>query len=149
MKSLFSTFIVFLILSVTAQAAGRRSAVSLHFANPTAVDEVVNGQLGPGALYRLVRPANWNGSLVLYAHGFVPKSEPVAFAAEGNLIISLLAPQGFAVALSSFSENGWAVKDGAQILARGKIRREDFQRYSSSKLCVLGEIYLAHAAFTE
>ena len=25
-----------------------------------------------------------------------------------------LAPQGFAVAVSSFSENGWALKDGTQ-----------------------------------
>ena len=33
---------------------------------------------------------------------------------EGDLIIGLLAPQGFAVAFSSFSENGWNVKDGAQ-----------------------------------
>src|SRR5206468_2505769 len=32
----------------------------------------------------------------------------------GSLLISLLAPQGFAVAYSSFSENGWAVRDGAE-----------------------------------
>jgi pimeloyl-ACP methyl ester carboxylesterase len=77
-------------------------------------DEVVDGRLGPGALYRLVRPANWNGSLLLYAHGLVSSGAPVALPAEADLIVSLLAPQGFAVAFSSFSENGWAVKDGAQ-----------------------------------
>jgi pimeloyl-ACP methyl ester carboxylesterase len=81
---------------------------------PAPADVVVDGQSGPGALYRLVRPANWNGRLFLYAHGYVFKSEPVALPAEADLIVGLLAPQGFAVAFSSFSENGYAVKDGAQ-----------------------------------
>jgi len=76
-------------------------------------DEIIDGRVG-GSLYRLVRAANWNGRLVLYAHGFVPSDAPVALPPEGSLLISLLAPQGFAVAYSSFSENGWAVKDGAE-----------------------------------
>jgi pimeloyl-ACP methyl ester carboxylesterase len=79
----------------------------------TFADEVVDGGSG-GSLYRLVRPTNWNGRLVLYAHGFVPSNEPVALPPEGSLITNLLVPQGFAVAYSSFSENGWAVKDGAE-----------------------------------
>jgi len=77
-------------------------------------DEVVDGRFGPGALYRLVRPTNWNGSLVLYAHGAVPSAAPIALPPEADLLINLFTPQGFAVAFSSFSENGWAVKDGAQ-----------------------------------
>src|SRR6266404_5378878 len=76
-------------------------------------DEIIDGRVG-GSLYRLVRPANWNGRLVLYAHGFVPSAAPVTLPPEGSLLISLLAPQGFAVAYSSFSENGWALKDGAE-----------------------------------
>jgi pimeloyl-ACP methyl ester carboxylesterase len=79
----------------------------------TFADEVVDGSLG-GSLYRLVRPTNWNGRLVLYAHGFVPSAEPVALPPEGSLLTSLLVPQGFAVAFSSFSENGWAVRDGTE-----------------------------------
>lgn len=81
---------------------------------PARADEVVDGQVGSGALYRLVRPTNWNGSLVVYAHGFVGPEQPVALPAEADSIVGLLAPQGFAVAFSSFSENGWVVKDGAQ-----------------------------------
>jgi pimeloyl-ACP methyl ester carboxylesterase len=77
-------------------------------------DDIVEGRLGPGALYRLVRPTNWNGSLVLYAHGFVFKSAPVVLPAEADVLASFLVPQGFALAFSSFSENGWVVKDGAQ-----------------------------------
>ena len=86
----------------------------LGLVNHAFADEVVDGRFGPGALYRLVRPTNWNGSLLLYAHGFVPGSAPVALPAEADLFVSLLVPQGFAIAFSSFSENGWAVKDGAQ-----------------------------------
>ena len=39
---------------------------------------------------------------------------PVGITPDDELVISLLAPQGFAVAVSSFSENGWVVKDGTQ-----------------------------------
>ena len=77
-------------------------------------DQVVDGRLGPGALYRMVRPTDWNGSLLLYAHGFVPASAPVSLPSDAEVLITLFVPRGFAVAFSSFSENGWAVKDGAQ-----------------------------------
>jgi pimeloyl-ACP methyl ester carboxylesterase len=79
-----------------------------------AADDVIDGRLGPGALYRLVRPPNWNGNLVLYAHGDVSTEEDVSLPAEAEIIIPLLSSQGFAVAFSSYSENGWAVKDGVQ-----------------------------------
>ena len=79
-----------------------------------AQNQVVDGEFGPGALYRLVQPANWNGTLLIYAHGFVPTSAPVALPAEADLFISLVTPQGMAVAFTSYSENGWVVKDGAQ-----------------------------------
>jgi pimeloyl-ACP methyl ester carboxylesterase len=95
-----------------------RSLVSLvmlflGLAGTAIADDVVDGRFGPGALYRLVRPTQWNGSLVLYAHGFVGAGEEIALPPAGDLLIALLVPQGFAVAFTSFSENGWAVKDGA------------------------------------
>lgn len=77
-------------------------------------DQIVDGSFGPGALYRLARPANWNGGLLVYAHGYVSPDQPIALPPEGDLLISLLTSQGFAVAFSSFSENEWAVKDGAK-----------------------------------
>jgi pimeloyl-ACP methyl ester carboxylesterase len=77
-------------------------------------DDIVDGTLGPGALYRLVRPTIWNGGLVIYAHGFVSPGQPIAIPPDAELAITLLTSQGFAVAVSSFSENGWAVKDGTQ-----------------------------------
>lgn len=86
----------------------------LGTARPALADEVVNGASGPGAVYRLVRPTIWNGRLVVYAHGYVSPEQPVAIPPDAELVIGLLASSGFAVAVSSFSENGWAVKDGTQ-----------------------------------
>jgi pimeloyl-ACP methyl ester carboxylesterase len=50
----------------------------------------------------------------VYAHGFISADQPVGITADDELVIGLLAPQGFAVAVSSFSANGWVIKDGAQ-----------------------------------
>jgi pimeloyl-ACP methyl ester carboxylesterase len=75
---------------------------------------IVQGNFGPGATYLLFRPQNWNGRLVVYAHGLVPAALPVGLPPEGTLLIEALGAQGFAVAYSSYSENGYAVKDGAQ-----------------------------------
>jgi len=77
-------------------------------------DDVIDGRTGQNSVYRLVRPSNWNGILVLYAHGYIAKDIPVAITEDDELVISLLAPQGFAVAVSSFDENGWVIKDGTQ-----------------------------------
>ena len=96
-------FLVFVSLATVLGLAGRALA-----------DEVVDGMTGPGSVYRLVRPSNWNGILVLYAHGYVSKDASVAIPPDAQLVASLLAPQGFAVAVSSFSENGWVIKDGTQ-----------------------------------
>ena len=89
-------------------------ALILGLAAPALAQEVVDGSTGPGSVYRLVRPANWNGILLLYAHGYVSKDLPVGITPDAELVISLLANHGFAVAVSSFSENGWVVKDGTQ-----------------------------------
>jgi pimeloyl-ACP methyl ester carboxylesterase len=88
--------------------------VSLGFTAAAAGDIVIDGRIGPGSVYRLFRPTDWNGRLVLYVHAFVGADAPVALPAEGDLIIGLAGAQGFAVAFSSFSSNGWDVKDGAQ-----------------------------------
>ncbi len=73
--------------------------------------EIQDGTHGR-SLYRLVRPENWNGRLVVYAHGQVSRKDPVMLPTEADLITGLLVPQGIAVAFSSFSENGWAIGDG-------------------------------------
>jgi pimeloyl-ACP methyl ester carboxylesterase len=75
---------------------------------------VVDGETGPGSTYRLYMPANWNGELVVYAHGIVAPFAPVTQPAEGDAFAQIFGAQGFAVAMSSYTMNGLAVKDGAQ-----------------------------------
>jgi pimeloyl-ACP methyl ester carboxylesterase len=111
-------------------------AAVLGPAGSALADDIVDGKFGPGALYRLVRPTNWNGTLVLYAHGFVSPDEQVAIPPDAEQVIALLAPRGYAVAVSSFSENGWAVKDGTQ-------RTHQLLGIFTSKFGVPSRVYVA------
>jgi len=75
---------------------------------------VVEGEEG-GALYRLMVPTSWNGDLVVLAHGYVDPLAPIALPdADFGPFADSVGRRGFAVAYSSYAENGWAVKDGAQ-----------------------------------
>jgi len=73
----------------------------------------VQGVTESGALYALFLPHAWNGRLVIFIHGLVDPARPLALPALGAAA-DTLAAHGNALAYSSFSENGWAVKDGAQ-----------------------------------
>ena len=76
--------------------------------------QVVIGQTGPGSTYRLDRPAEWNGDLVLYAHGAVPPTIPVRLPPDAASLRDALVARGYAFAYSSRDETGYAVKDGVQ-----------------------------------
>ncbi len=76
----------------------------------------ITGSTGPGALYAFFVPTNWNGDVVYYAHGIVNAALPVALPTGDGFpdVRDALGALGYAVAYSSFSENGWAVKDAAE-----------------------------------
>lgn len=77
----------------------------------------LEGQIGPGALYALDVPDAWNGDLVVYAHGIVDPALPVTLpSAQDNFtaVRDALLERGFAVASSSFSDNGFVLKDAVQ-----------------------------------
>ncbi|HJP87352.1 MAG TPA: hypothetical protein VJ852_15270 [Gemmatimonadaceae bacterium] len=81
-------------------------------------NRVVEGETGPGSLYALYIPQNWNGEAVYYAHGVRPPVPyaPISLGDQDNFfqVRDALGNLGYAFAYSSFSENGLAVKDGAQ-----------------------------------
>ena len=75
---------------------------------------VIDGEEG-GALYRLMMPVSWNGDLVVLAHGYVDPLLPVTLpVADFAAFADSVGRRGFAVAFSSYAENGMVVKDGAQ-----------------------------------
>ncbi len=83
---------------------------------PQNLTQTLSGTTGSGAQYQIIIPKPWNGQLVVYAHGYADISAPIAIPnTDPELqIYQAFASQGFAVAISSFSQNGWAVKEGIQ-----------------------------------
>ncbi len=66
-----------------------------------------------GANYTISVPSNWNGTLALYSHGYVFPTEPLlnpAPVAGDSSTASALLSQGYALAGSSYSQNGWALQ---------------------------------------
>jgi pimeloyl-ACP methyl ester carboxylesterase len=76
----------------------------------------LEGETGPGAKYALAVPEDWNGRLVLYSHGYRDPETPVDLRDQDNLAVlrERLIEEGYAIGYSSYSENGFAVKDGMQ-----------------------------------
>jgi pimeloyl-ACP methyl ester carboxylesterase len=74
-----------------------------------------------GAPFEIRMPTSWNGTLLLYSHGYrqaqpaPPNFEPVStkpqVASDDTTAQALLA-QGYALAGSAYASNGWAVSDG-------------------------------------
>ncbi len=121
-------FAVAAVLAIAAWGCGRNTfkaplspelesqgLTSLRGAQAASSDGAAHleGKIGPGAFYSLDRPAAWNGDLVVWVHGYTPPCAPVALPAIAPLRDALLA-QGFGVAYSSFSENGYAVAEAVR-----------------------------------
>lgn len=83
-----------------------------------------DGTQNSGAKYRICMPekACWNGNLVVYAHGFVDPTQPIAIPedqlvlSDGTSLPALVNGLGFGFAVSSYSTNGLAVLPGIQDL---------------------------------
>lgn len=72
--------------------------------------QTLTGYIGAAA-YEIDVPAGWNGTLLLFSHGYVPPGATnVAHAAPGGMGPWLLQ-QHFAIAGSGYSSSGWALQD--------------------------------------
>jgi hypothetical protein len=102
------------------------AAVSLALSFPRAH---AKAPLGPidlageinGALYRIRVPATWNGTLLVYAHGYRDKADHPGEVDDRNAelapVPALEAPllaQGYALAGSAFKDNGWSIEDAIE-----------------------------------
>jgi pimeloyl-ACP methyl ester carboxylesterase len=67
-------------------------------------------------------PDNWNGQLVMYAHGYVPEQAPLALPVgelslpDGTFIPGFVLSQGYAFATTSYHKNGYAVEQARKDL---------------------------------
>jgi pimeloyl-ACP methyl ester carboxylesterase len=77
---------------------------------------IVEGETGPGSIYRIYVPADWNGDAMIYAHGIRDVESPIDLRDQdgSDAVRDQLGAAGFLVAYSSYSVNGFAIKDGAQ-----------------------------------
>ncbi|HYL63866.1 MAG TPA: prolyl oligopeptidase family serine peptidase [Candidatus Methylomirabilis sp.] len=70
------------------------------------------GTLPDGATYLIEVPANWNGTLFLYSHGYVvPGSKNPAQDVGDPATRAFMLASGFALAGSSYATTGWAVHE--------------------------------------
>jgi pimeloyl-ACP methyl ester carboxylesterase len=109
--------------TATAMPEARDQSTAIPFAG---CDQVAcTGEIN-GAAYEIVMPETWNGTLLLYSHGYRP-AEP--FPPNFNAVDTSAVPvpgwesgatglgeafleRGYALAGSSYRSNGWAVEDG-------------------------------------
>ncbi len=102
-----------------------------------------------GAAYELLLPESWNGTLLLWSHGYrqadpaPPDFEPVSTApdpapryADGDReTADRLLADGYALAGSAFASNGWAVEDGVKAA-------EDLYAFFSAELAKPQRVYV-------
>ena len=78
-----------------------------------------------GAAYRIDVPDNWNGSLVVYCHGY--NANALTFnEKEPPPLMKVFLDQGYAVAQSGYAAGGWAIQEAA-------VDTESLRRYFVGK----------------
>src|ERR1700686_1177628 len=91
-------------IGTAALGAGPTTALA---SGPT----TITGTLHDGATYLIQVPASWNGTLVLYSHGYVTPGTPNPATDVGDLLTGgWLLANGYALAGSSYATTGWALQ---------------------------------------
>jgi len=78
----------------------------------------VEGSHLGGAEYLICVPDDWQGTLIVYAHGYVAFNEPIGipwdqlYLPDGTSLPGIFTELGFAFATTSYSTNGLAVQEG-------------------------------------
>ena len=87
-------------------------AVSMAPLTAAAAVTMRTGTFLDGATYKIEVPDNWNGTLLLYSHGYVtPGSSNPARDVGDPLTGGFLLGAGYALAGSSYAGTGWALKE--------------------------------------
>jgi pimeloyl-ACP methyl ester carboxylesterase len=94
------------LCATTALPAPAQAATNTH----------LEGQLPSGAAYLMDVPAEWNGTVLLYSHGYRAAGWPNPAqnspdAETGGRTTAQLLDEGYALIGSSYATNGWAITD--------------------------------------
>ena len=93
-----------------------------------------------GAGYRVEVPANWNGKLVMYAHGFAGTG--AALNVQNVAIRRHLIQNGYAWAASSYSKNYYDVRAGVEDTNALALEFTKIAAKNSRALAAPGKIYI-------
>lgn len=87
-------------------------AMAVFATSANAVVTTTSGTFSDGAKYLIQVPSPWNGTLLLYSHGYVSpgSSNPAQDVGDPATGAALLAA-GFALAGSSYAHTGWAIQE--------------------------------------
>ncbi len=103
-RSVLMVAVLTLLLLLSGLVAGAGSAYA--DSGPVTDTGVLNG-----AAYRIDMPAHWNGTLLLYSHGYrIPGSANPANSVEPQALGAVLLAQGYALAGSAYATTGWAIE---------------------------------------
>jgi pimeloyl-ACP methyl ester carboxylesterase len=124
-RALVAAAVVLLLSACGSQPAARSREDSVRSTATdvafTGCDKVACAGTLAGAKYEVKMPAKWNGTLLLFSHGYrQAESSPPDFApvttdaqsAPSDEAATALLAAGYALAGSSYKTNGWAVADG-------------------------------------
>ncbi len=112
------------------KAAARKAAISQTL---TRIDGATmqmacrEDTLQTGEIVQICMPADWNGSLILYAHGYVSEFEPLRLPLDAAQYAPLYVGLGFAFATTSLRENGLAIQTGIEDILR--LRKQFVKEY--------------------
>ena len=96
------------IALILALAAASALPVTASASDPT----VKTGTLADGATWLIEVPTPWNGTLLLYSHGYVVPGRPNPAQDVGDSgTRAFLLANGFALAGSSYAHTGWALQE--------------------------------------
>ena len=96
----FLASVATLLLAVASSTAGQAGITT------------IKGSLPDGATYLIEVPANWNGTLFLYSHGYVVPGTKNPAKDVGDPITRLfMLSSGYALAGSSYATTGWAIHE--------------------------------------
>ena len=89
-----------------------------------------------GAAFRIEVPQDWNGGLVMYAHGYATVGSPLPdYEQTDNPLRTAYLSRGFAIAESAYSKQGWAVKEALEDTEA--VRRHFVQRYGQPNTTII------------
>jgi hypothetical protein len=143
------TFTVSALTAYSDFEAGSEGQASFTAAAGQATSSRWAGELN-GAAYRVEVPQNWNGELVLYAHGF--RGNIPALTVSNPSIRAYLLSKGYAWAASSYSANYYDVRAGVEdtnelALAFNEIARSRGRPLATpSKIFITGHSMGGHVA---